>query len=87
MPTLTSFDFNSLCVLGHLLVRDNFGLLHLCLLFLRKFMYKIVFKFGVLRQGGSAQVDKLFSFLNIEINVDLSLKRYAPIFSYLTNNV
>lgn len=25
-------------------------------------MYKIVFKFGVLKKGGSAQVDKLFSF-------------------------
>lgn len=36
MPTLTSFDFNSLCVLGHLSVVDIFGLLCLCLFFFLK---------------------------------------------------
>lgn len=64
MPTLTSFDFNSLCVLGHLLVVDIFGLLCLYVwgFFLRKPMCKIVFKFSVLKNRGSAQVDSSFLF-------------------------
>lgn len=45
----------------------------------------MVFKYGVLENERSGQVDKLLFFLNIEIHVDLSLKRYTTIFSELKN--
>lgn len=63
--------------------------LFVCLFVLvfRKLRYKMVFKCGVVEQERSDQVDKLLFFLNIEICVDLSLKIYTTIFSYLKNYV
>lgn len=88
MTTLTFFNFNSLYVLGQLLVVDislvvfmlsyvgfffGGGVGVFLFGFFRKFWYKMVFKYGVLEKERFNQVHKLLFFMNIEIYVDLSL--------------